>query len=336
MKVYYATLSGENLSLALEELKAILESELPGSTIDLVLEGVALIRSSPEAPEAILGRSSFVKEIGEVLGVAERGSLGELLDSLPHVLKGEGVKVEVRRFKSYGEEIREDFIVKTLYSKGVKCSLTASTRLKLIASEGLVIAGVSKGKIEFKELLSRKPSRRPYFKPGSLTPQFSRLLVNLSRLRRGSTFLDPFCGTGSLAIEACLMGAGTIICQDIDREASTGSQRNLSAYGCSGKALTIMGDATRTPIAPGSVDSIATDPPYGRLASTRGRGYSEIVLGFLEEAARVARKGSYIVYAGPHHYNPWKLALEAGLKIVSRHHMFVHGSLTREIVVARV
>ncbi|MDM7275806.1 MAG: RsmD family RNA methyltransferase [Thermoprotei archaeon] len=336
MKSYYAILSGENLSLALEELRAILEAELPESTLDLVLEGVALISSSPEAPRVILGRSSLVKEVGEVLGVAERGSLEELLNSLPHVLGGENVKVEVRRFKSYGEEIREDVVVKTLYSKGVKCSLEASTRLKLIASEGLVIAGISRGKLEFRELLSRKPSKRPYFKPGSLTPQLSRLLVNLSRLKRGSTFLDPFCGAGGLAIEACLMGAGTVICQDIDREASRGSHKNLSAYGCGGVALTVRGDATRTPIASGVVDAIATDPPYGRLTSTGGRDYSEIVLGFLGEAARVARRGSYIVYAGPHHYSPWRLALEAGLEVVGRHHMFVHGSLTREIVVARV
>ncbi|MFN4046743.1 MAG: TRM11 family SAM-dependent methyltransferase, partial [Acidilobaceae archaeon] len=95
------------------------------------------------------------------------------------------------------------------------------------------------------------------------------------------------------------------------------------------------GDATWAPIAPGVVDAIATDPPYGRLTSTGGRDYSGLVLGFLEEAARVARRGSYIVYAGPHHYSPWRLALQAGLEVVSRHHMFVHGSLTREVVVAR-
>ena len=38
----------------------------------------------------------------------------------------------------------------------------------------------------------------------------SRLLVNLAGVREGQTVFDPFCGTGSIAVEAALMGMKTI------------------------------------------------------------------------------------------------------------------------------
>ncbi|MEM0368479.1 MAG: hypothetical protein QW579_03060 [Desulfurococcaceae archaeon] len=44
----------------------------------------------------------------------------------------------MKRFKSYVEEIREDATVKILYSKGVKCSLTDSTRLKIIVYKPII------------------------------------------------------------------------------------------------------------------------------------------------------------------------------------------------------
>ena len=54
--------------------------------------------------------------------------------------------------------------------------------------------------------IGRQPMERPFFKPISLEPRLAKLLISLAH-RKGRTpqnFIDPFCGTGGIAIEALL------------------------------------------------------------------------------------------------------------------------------------
>jgi tRNA (guanine10-N2)-dimethyltransferase len=160
-------------------------------------------------------------------------------------------------------------------------------------------------------------------------------MVNLSRLRPGMVYLDPFCGTGGFAIEACLLGAGRVECGDVDWEMASGSILNLERYCPRGVWGVFAWNAARLPVAPGSVDAVATDPPYGRSTSTRRMGYRRLVSMFLERAREAVRSGGYIVYAGPAERRPQDLARAAGLEVVAYAETFVHGSLTRGVVVAR-
>lgn len=206
--------------------------------------------------------------------------------------------------------------------------------MHVIAAEGLITVGLPIERASRRELLERRPRRRPFFKPGTLDPQVSRLFVNLSRARKGSTFFDPFCGAGGFAIEACQIGA-SVICGDLDWRSSLGARLNLDSFGC-GSSLALISDATSMPLTCSSVEAIATDPPYGRSSSTMKRGYADLVSSFLGEAKRVAVKGSYVVFAGPYEASPWEIARREGLEVRGRFHMFVHGTLVREVVVARV
>ena len=56
----------------------------------------------------------------------------------------------------------------------------------------------------------RRPRARPFFHPVAIFPKLSRALVNLSGVDLGEVFLDPFCGTGSLLLEAYELGAESL------------------------------------------------------------------------------------------------------------------------------
>ncbi len=55
-----------------------------------------------------------------------------------------------------------------------------------------------------------KPKRDP--KTGMLPPKLAQIMLNLAKVSDGSVVLDPFSGTGTIPMEASLMGARSIAC----------------------------------------------------------------------------------------------------------------------------
>lgn len=77
-------------------------------------------------------------------------------------------------------------------------------------------------------------SERDYGRPvrdetaGMLPPKLARLMVNLADIRPGQTVLDPFCGNGTVLMEAALATqAAHIIGTDIDAKQTASSARNI-------------------------------------------------------------------------------------------------------------
>ena len=66
-------------------------------------------------------------------------------------------------------------------------------------------------------------SKRDYGRPhrdeenGMLPPKLARMMVNLARIPKGGTVLDPFCGSGTVLMEACLAtDAKRVVGSDIE------------------------------------------------------------------------------------------------------------------------
>jgi tRNA (guanine10-N2)-dimethyltransferase len=134
----------------------------------------------------------------------------------------------------------------------------------LVAGEfllGRIIHRVDRSRLE-----ATKVARRPFSLPISLHPKFARALVNLARVPMAGSVLDPFCGTGGILLEAASLGLRPI---GLDRERRMVLGCRASLHGVANGALG-MADAGHLPLRPGSVHGVATDPPYGRAASTRG------------------------------------------------------------------
>ncbi|GMU26056.1 hypothetical protein KJZ71_03495 [Patescibacteria group bacterium] len=77
-------------------------------------------------------------------------------------------------------------------------------------------------------------SERDYGRPvrdetaGMLPPKLARILVNLADIRPGQTVLDPFCGNGTVLMEAALATqAARIIGTDIDAKQTASSTQNI-------------------------------------------------------------------------------------------------------------
>jgi tRNA (guanine10-N2)-dimethyltransferase len=183
----------------------------------------------------------------------------------------------------------------------------------------------------------RKPSKRPFFQPGSMDPLLARALVNIAGTRPGARVLDPMCGTGGILIEAGLAGAD-VIGLDAQPKMVRGARENLAQYLGSGEV--VAGSATQLPFRTGSIDAVVFDAPYGRqskIVDTPGdepdqpeqqNGLEQLVTTTLAEARRVASRA---VCVGDRQWN--RAANKAGWSTESVFQRRVHRSLTRHILV---
>ena len=346
-KLYYALLSGLHPTLPKAELRAILEAE--GHRYKILAEFDQLVvYSSEKSSRGIAQRSGLIHETGRVLAISDAEEK-ELLDAVEGinwsevVNSNDRVRVELKRVRGYAEKqlphevehkvARKLDTILPIYRARVT-PRDPTKYLRIIVTEGVAVVGVREDIQPKRKLHQHKPRSRPFYYPGSLDPKIGRLFVNLSRASPGKTYLDPFCGTGGFALEAKTMGIEAI-CGEIVGKLAEGARTNLDVYE-GPPADTIQWDAVRVPLRDEAIDSIGTDPPYGRSVSTRGRPTAELLEGFIVEAERILRKNGYLVAALPHWIEHADLLERVGkLEYIEIHYMKVHRSLTRKILVVR-
>lgn len=172
----------------------------------------------------------------------------------------------------------------------------------------------------------RRMPQLPYQRPIALDPRLARAAMNLARVRRGETVVDPFLGTGALLAEAGLLGARTY---GIDRseEMVKGALRNLSFLGVPPEAVAVDdGGAVPAGFPSTSVDAVVTDPPYGRSSSPGVESPDTVrrrVLAMYAERMSIGARAVVIAPVGsPPLDPPWHRTEAISVR--------VHRSLTRE------
>ncbi len=141
---------------------------------------------------------------------------------------------------------------------------------------------------------------------GLLPPKIARIIVNLAlgtNDPEGKTFLDPFCGSGTLLLEAGLMKMKPLG-NDLNPEQLNGSRRNLDFFGLSGKFMNY--DATKlSKHIDQAIDFIATEPFMGRPGVREDRlpdlakGLGKLYLGCLKDWNRFLKSGARICMIFP-------------------------------------
>jgi len=137
------------------------------------------------------------------------------------------------------------------------------------------------------------PTDRPFFKPVTLDPRLARLMVSLSfSCNPPSMIVDPFCGTGGIAIEASLLGLD-VLASDLDSRMVEGTKSNLDWAMGSGSYKIERCPADSIHEIWGQVEdcSFVFDPPYGRNAWTSEDGL-DVFLGALSSAGKMCPGGT--------------------------------------------
>lgn len=249
--VKYLFLHGRNPQLSAAELGALL-----GSTLERQGEGFFFEGALPSLPNEFLRRLGGMLEILEIC--AEAVAPGALLDEVLLLLRDEaatrsgkfqfGVTVRPdsgttgllkKLLPSLKKNLREHGISSIFLNKNF-CNLNRVFALKqklpqrgasihLLQKDGLYTVALARA-IQDVDAYSQRDYGKPFRDAavGMLPPKLAQILINLASpgTNPPSLIIDPLCGSGTILMEALLMGY-SVIGSDKDARLVEGAKKNV-------------------------------------------------------------------------------------------------------------
>lgn len=334
MPSFYCLL-GNTPSLSLQELTTVIGAE----QVKQVSAQVAEVTLSNEtAAHELMHILGGVVKITKPLRALEKSdpqaieiAVTEYLQSLqlPKVTFG---VAEIGR--DHQEEVSLSEIKKLLQEVGISARYIESPRIGLSASVllhhenvlELVILPVGNDwqltqtvAVQDIDQWTKRDRYKPYAdrRKGMLPPKVARMMVNLALGRvedkKSSSPLvyDPFCGTGTVLIEAMMRGC-QVVGSDLDADSVTGTQENLAwlsqAEDLKLNFKVFESDVTRAN--PGQVgqqvDAIVTEPflgkPTPRVEQLPGifKGLGKLYLGAFKQWTKILKPDARVVIVFPY------------------------------------
>ncbi len=317
-------LSGEHPTLPSAEALACIEAECQHHTKLGSGPGYDIFNLNSENLLGIAHRIALTHKIGRYLGACDLPDMERFLNELE--LPEGSVSVRAKRIEKNQWDIDILGLVKKcggILTRGRVVDLERpDVPVRILVSDRLHFY-INDFQIDRKQFDVRKAGERPFFSPVSLHPRYARTLVNLTRVRRGQTLLDPFCGTGGILIEASMIGA-RVLGSDIAEDMAGGCIANLNHFHAPFERIDVsdIGDIASVF---GKVDAVATDPPYGRSASLWKEGKSSLYGRAMDAFVDTVRTGGRVgvVFPGPLDH------VRDELELTESHVQRVHRSLSR-------
>lgn len=345
MTKLFFIVSGENPTLPLSEVKSILSAEGYAYQVLSELTQALRVEANIECVEAVRFRSALARYCCQEIFICEAEpdkiiSNVRKVDFSHFMNEGETFAVRVMRIRGSSphlgclalERSIGEVIHKGIRGINVKVNLKSPDKVFLgFLTDGMFLFGLKLAELTRRELIERNPSKRVFFHPAALTAKMARCMVNLAQARAGDLLLDPFCGTGSLLIEAGLIGC-RVIGLDVKRYMVEGSIKNLNFFGVKPEHM-LVADARFPPLIAESVDRIVTDPPYGTAATTLGFATRDLIERFFSSATDIIKSGGMICIAAPRTLAISEIGQRYGFKHLESHYIYIHRRLTREISV---
>lgn len=341
MQKLFFFLSGEFESLSFSELKAILETEGYNYKIEEKLDQTVRLEADPKCVQKVAQRSAYTRICAQELASSEakERTITNAIKNVDfsNILVGDATfKVRVRRIKEYAsreDTMKYESLLGRLIQKQnprSRVNLSDPNRTFFgILTNGKLVFGLKLAEIRPKPFVERRARKKPFFHPSAMNAKLARCMVNLAHAKLGKYFLDPFCGTGTMVIEANLIGCKAIGL-DVKRHTACGALANIRHFGIDAEGI-ILADGRKLPL--NKVDSLATDPPYGRSATTLKLTTKSIVEGMLDSAYPLLSNGQRICIATPKTLGIKQVGEEHRFQHLESHFAYVHRTLTREIAV---
>jgi tRNA (guanine10-N2)-dimethyltransferase len=334
-------LSGENETLPAAELTAILEAEGFAFKRKEKLDQVVRLESDPKSVQSVHRRSAYTMTSALELFAcqAEEATIteaAEKTDFTKALNAGESFAVRIKRIKEHAPQIGtvplEAKLGKHILRKVPKAKVDLKTPDKTffgVLTTNKLVFGIKLTEIKPKTFSERRPRKKPFFHPSAMPSKLARCMVNLARAKACELVLDPFCGTGSVMVEAAFIGC-RVLGLDVQRRMAEGCRKNLKHFSVEPEGL-VIADSRKLPLT--QIDCLVTDPPYGRSATTMKSTTKQIVKGVLGSAHSLLREGQRICIASPKTLNIARIGAELGYRHLESHFAYVHRTLTREIAV---
>ena len=341
MAKLFFLLSGENETLPAAELTAILEAE--GFTFEVKekLDQLVRLNAAQNSIQAVHRRSAYTMASAIELFTCQAkeatiSKIAEKTDFTKTLNAGESFAVRIKRIKEHALQVGtvplEAKLGKHILRKVPKAKVNLKTPDKTFfgaLTSNKLVFGVKQTEIQPKTFSERRPRKKPFFHPSAMPSKLARCMVNLARAKTGELVLDPFCGTGSVMVEAALIGC-RVLGFDVQRRMTEGCRKNLKHFSVKPEGL-VIADSRKLPLT--QIDCLVTDPPYGKSATTMKSTTKQIVEGVLTSARSVLRKGQRICIASPKTLSIARIGAELGYRHMESHFAYVHRTLTREIAV---
>jgi len=322
-------LSGESQSLARAEIEGAMNALDSGKILDYE-DCVAIAEYSGDIQE-LVNRLALAHSVSIYSQSAQDVKDIDLSNVKP---LGNSFRIRARRIMEYRKEVDISGLERSLGKliKG-KVNLTNPDYEVRVLLGKRVHIGVLKPtwKIDRTSYELRKAQNRPFFSPITLHPKFARALVNLTSVRKGEWILDPFCGTGGILLECGLIGA-KIIGSDVSLQMVDGTKKNLSHFGLNGIIFeSEIGEISDNleKIGLSKVDYIATDPPYGRAATTLGENIYQLYERSFYQFKKILSRKMAIILPNDESISICKRFFQLERRIQVK----VHRSLTRHFCV---
>jgi len=251
-------LSGEHPTLPVAEIRAIFEGEnIKYKEIHHNRIYIAEIEDKFDSLENIARRISMSFSIGDLIA---EGNEEEVMNALKKMKMQGDFKIEVKKFdKSYSSTIIKKKFGGELKKAGYKINLKKPMNIiKIFPGKKFYL---SRQIYEIDRHGFEKRKEKPFELPITMHPRLARAITNLARIKKDSIVADPFCGTGSILIEASLMGA-KVVGIEAKEWIAEGCVANMEYFGI--RNYKIYSDDMRNVDL--NVDAVVTDFPYGRAS----------------------------------------------------------------------
>jgi len=250
----YFFILGSHPSLSAAEIAAVVGFKKDYS---LCSNEILLLDQTEESPEALQNQLAGVIKIGDIITEVKKINRDEIanlfVSLLPYSRDRVNFGISVYNLDKYldlSSEVKQiGMTIKTRLKEDGRSARFVTTKTPALSSAAVVgeklleqgaefVLVTSKDKIYLGQTRTVQDfnswSERDYGRPardaksGMLPPKLARMMINLSGAKTTETISDPFCGSGTILMEAALMGFKNIVGSDISEKAIEDTKTNLA------------------------------------------------------------------------------------------------------------